>query len=213
MTRFGILDELTDDHHRHVLSLARRRSFRRHDAIFREGDPGDTVHLLDKGHVAVRVTTPEGDEATVRVLGPGAVFGELAVLDPGPRVATVVALDAVETLALHRDIVEQLRTDHPSVDRALLTAAHREIRRLSLALTDAMYVAVPKRLARQLRMLAGLFGSEVLPVTQDDLAGLCGSTRQTTNQCLQELQAAGVIELGRSKVTIVDAAKLDRAAR
>jgi CRP-like cAMP-binding protein len=213
MTHFGILDELTDDQRRSLLSLAHRRKFRRHEAIFREGDPGDTVHLLDRGHVAVRVTTPAGDEATVRVLGPGDHFGELAVLDPSPRVATIVALGAVETLALHRNVVQQLRVDHRSVDRVLLTAAHREVRRLSLALSEAMYTPVPKRLARQLCNLVTLFDSDVLPVTQDDLAGLCGSTRQTTNQCLHDLQVAGIIALGRSKVTVLDNERLASAGR
>lgn len=213
MTSFHILDELTDDERRGVLSLAHRRAFRRHDAIFREGDPGDTVHLIDKGHVAVRVSTPRGDEATVRVLGPGDLFGELAVLDPSPRVATIVALDAVETLSLHRDVVQQLRIDHRSVDRVLLSAAHREVRRLSLTLTEAMYISVPKRLARQLQQLAALFASDELLVTQEDLAGLCGSSRQTTNQCLHDLQVAGVVALGRSKVTVLDHDQLARAAR
>lgn len=213
MARFDILRELSESDERAVLAMARRRKFRHNEAIFREGDPGDSVHLIDKGHVAVRLTTPAGEVATLRILGPGDLFGELAVLDPGPRMATTVALDAVETLSLHRTVVDQLRADHTSVDRVLLTAPQREVRRLSAALSEVLYTSVPTRLARHLVRLAEVFAGDVLPLTQDDLAGLCGTTRQTANQVLQELQAAGVVVLGRGKVTIVDHAHLARAAR
>ena len=64
------------------------------------------MYLLDKGHVAIRAATPQGDTATMRVLGPGHWFGEIAVLEGGPRAATVVALDATETLSLHRDVID-----------------------------------------------------------------------------------------------------------
>ena len=213
MARFDILRELSESDERAVLAMARRRKLRHNEAIFREGDPGDSVHLIDKGHVAVRLTTPAGEVATLRILGPGDLFGELAVLDPGPRMATTVALDAVETLSLHRTVVDQLRADHTSVDRVLLTASQREVRRLSAALSEVLYTSVPTRLARHLVRLAEVFAGDVLPLTQDDLAGLCGTTRQTANQVLQELQAAGVVVLGRGKVTIVDHAHLARAAR
>ena len=213
MARFDILRELTEGEERAVLAMARRRKFRHSEAIFREGDPGDTIHLLDRGHVAVRLTTPAGEISTVRILGPGDLFGELAVLDPGPRMATTVALDAVQTLSLHSGVVEQLRVKHASVDRVLLRASQREVRRLSMALTEVLYTPVPNRLARHLTRLTKVFASDVLPLTQDDLAGLCGTTRQTANRVLQELQAAGVITLGRGKVTIVDPDGLARAAR
>lgn len=196
-----------------MLTMARRRKFRRNEAIFREGDPGDSVHLLDRGHVAIRVTTPDGEVATVRVLGPGELFGELAVLDPGPRMATTVALDAVETLSLHRSDIEELRVRHRSVDRVLLTASQREVRRLSLALTEVLHTSVATRLARHLERLSQVFDSDELPVTQDDLAGLCGTTRQTANQVLHDLQESGAISLGRAKVTVVDHELLARAAR
>jgi CRP/FNR family transcriptional regulator, cyclic AMP receptor protein len=213
VARFQLFQHLTSAEEQAVLSLARRRKFARGEAVFREGDPGDTVHLIDKGHVAIRVSTPDGDVATVRVLGPGDLMGELAVLDPGPRMATAVALDKVETLTLHRDVIERLRADHTSVDRVLLMASQREVKRLSLALTEVLYTPVATRVARHLVRLTELFAADVVPLTQDDLAGLCGTTRQTVNQVLHDLQQAGVLELARGKVVVVDRARLSRAAR
>ncbi|MEN9645369.1 MAG: hypothetical protein RL238_2038 [Actinomycetota bacterium] len=213
MTKFSLLEGLSDADTRAVLMASRRRKFKRGEAICHEGDPGDTLYLIDKGHVAVRVTTPAGDTATMRVMGPGSQFGEIAVIDQTPRSATIVALDAVETLSLHRDVIQMLRAQHPTIDKVLLSAALYQVRRLTTALTEALYLPVPRRLARTLHRLLDVFPEGVVPLTQDDVAGLCGTTRQTANEVLQALVADGAITLSRGRITVIDAAKLERAAR
>lgn len=213
MTEFAMLKGLDTADTRAVISAARRRKFKRGEAICREGDPGDTLFLLDRGHVAVRVTTPLGDTATMRVLGPGSQFGEIAVIESVPRSATVVALDAVETLSLHRDVIQTLRQSHPTVDRVLLSASLNEVVRLTSALAEALYLQVPKRLARTLQRLLDVFPDGTIPLTQDDIAGLCGTTRQTANEVLQALVADGCITLSRGRITVVDATRLAHAAR
>ena len=213
MTKFLILDELDEADTRLVIAAARRRRYKRGEAICREGDPGDTLHLIDQGHVAIRVTTPAGETATMRVIGPGNHFGEMAVLESVSRSATVVALNTVETLCLHRDVINNLRAQHRSVDEAMLLAALKEVRRLSNALTEALYLPVPRRLARTLDRLTEVFGDGVVPLTQDDLAGLTGTTRQTANEVLQQLVADGAITVARGKVVVTDRERLARAAR
>lgn len=213
VTKFLILEDLDEAETRTVIAASRRRRYKRGEAICREGDPGDTLHLVDRGHVAIRVTTPAGDTATMRVIGPGSSFGEMAVLELVPRSATVVAIDPVETLSLHRDVINEFRAKNPSVDRAMLLASLKEVRRLSNALTEALYLPVPRRLARNLERLMVVFEDGVIPLTQDDLAGLTGTTRQTANEVLQALVADGAIELSRGKVTVLDAERLARAAR
>jgi CRP-like cAMP-binding protein len=213
VTTFLILDELDEADTRLVIAASRRRRYKRGEAICREGDPGDTLHLIDKGHVAIRVTTPAGDTATMRVIGPGSHFGEMAVLESVSRSATVVAIDTVETLCLHRDVINTLRAQHHSVDQAMLLAALKEVRRLSNALTEALYLPVPRRLARTLDRLVEVFPDGIIPLTQDDLAGLTGTTRQTANEVLQQLVADEAITLSRGKVVVVDRARLTRAAR
>src|SRR5664279_4123977 len=135
---WALFSELPPEQARLVLATARRRRFAKRQVVFHEGDPGDTLHLVESGHVAVRVTTPLGDTATLRVIGPGEHFGELAVVSPAPRNASIVALEPTETLALHRDGMNALRAKHPEIDRALLEAVVGEVRRLSVALLDAM---------------------------------------------------------------------------
>lgn len=212
MERFPIFADLDEAEVREILQRARRRRFRRGEVICHEGDPGDTAHLIDKGHVAVRITTPLGDVATVRVLGPGELFGEMAALDERPRMATIVALRPTETWSLHRRVIDELRREQRSVDRTLLHNALDEVRRLSVLLMESYYVPVPARVARALDRLADSFGSTVT-LTQDDLAGLCGTTRQTVNEVLNGLAARHVVVLGRGRVEIVDRDQLRRLAR
>jgi len=213
-----LLDGLSAEQKRGVLAGARRRKFARKEVIFHEGDPGDALHLIERGHVAVRVTSPLGDTATLRILGPGEYFGELAVISPAPRNATIVAVDPVETVSLHRDQLTRLRREHPEVDAVLLEAVVREVRRLSAALLDAMYVPANTRLARQLVSLADRFatgtaGPVVIPLTQDDLAGLCGTARPTVNGLLGKLSDRGLVEVARGRVVVLDRVALSRLAR
>lgn len=211
-----LLSSLGAEQRRAVLAAAQRRRFARREVVFHEGDPGDTLHLVESGHVAVRIHTPLGDTATLRIISPGEYFGELAVIAPAPRNATIVALESTTTLALHRDHLNRLRTEHPAVEEVLLSAVVGEIRRLSSALVDALYVPVPTRLARILVELAktypGQGGAILIPLTQEDLAGLCGATRPTVNQLLQKLAERKIIDLARGKIAILDLAALERRA-
>lgn len=198
---------------RALVALGRRRRFRRGDTIFHEGDPAESLHLVDVGHVAVRTTTPAGDVATLRLIGPGDHFGDLALVDHSRRSASIVAIDRVETLELGYDDLERFRIDHPSFERVLLAMMARNVRRLSTNLQETMYLAVPARVARRLEELAEMFDDGTIPLTQDDLAGLTGTTRQTVNQVLVELRDAGAVELGRGRISIVDRDVLHRLGR
>jgi CRP/FNR family cyclic AMP-dependent transcriptional regulator len=212
------LQPLSEEERREVLRLARRRRFRKGEILFHEGDPGDTLHLIDRGHVAMRVTTPLGDVATLIVEGPGGYFGELALVsEKGTRNSTVVALDAVETLGLHRDQFEELRRNYESFDRMMVAALADEVRRLSARLAEALYVAVETRVYRRLVDLAAAFssGDELapIPLTQDDVASLAGTTRPSANKVLRAAHEDGVLRLGRGSIEVLDLALLTKRAR
>lgn len=186
--------------------------------IFHDGDPGDVVHLVVRGHVAIRVTTPLGDVATLRVIGPGELFGELALVAPAPRRGGAVALDPVETLCLHRDQLEAMRRADPSVDRVLIEVLAAEVRRLSARLVEALFAPVEQRVWRCLSELATAFGGSddeivVIPVTQDDIAQMVGATRPTVNRLLRAAEAAGTVELARGRVEVLDRDAVERHAR
>jgi CRP-like cAMP-binding protein len=213
--RWPLLASLPEIEVRELLSAARRRRFDRHEVVFHEGDPADSVHLIDRGRVALRVTTPIGDTVTLRILGPGALFGELALLDAAPRNATVVALERTQTLALHRDRFDELRTAHPEVDRVFIEALVNEVRRLSAHLLEALYAPVPRRVELRLVDLVAQYGGTApgpvdIPLTQDDLADLCGASRTTVNKVLRGLEDDGLVTVSRGHLVVPDPDRLGR---
>jgi CRP-like cAMP-binding protein len=216
--QWKMLTSLAPDEQRRVISQTRRRRYRRGEVIFHEGDPGDSLHLVAKGHVAVRRSTPLGEIATLVVLGPGDYFGELVLVSPeSGRNATVVALDSTETLTLNREQLETLRSQFPTIDRFLLDALAKEVRRLSSLLSEALYVPVDKRVLRRLLEVANTYGNEgpaeVIPLTQEDLAGLAGTTRPSTNKALRAAEETGLIAISRGEIRLLDPEGLARRAR
>jgi len=215
-TSSAILDGLDAAERQALLAQMRRKRFAKGEVIFHEGDPGDTLHLIVKGHVSVQVMTRQGDAALLRVLGPGEIFGEYVLITLGPRSATVTALDPVETMVLGRDDFRQLRAEHPDLDAILLDRTIREVHRLSSTLLDALYLPVRQRVLRRLVELADLYDvsdGDAVPISQADLAGLAGVTRQTTNRVLADAQDAKIIRLHRGSIEILDTAALAKRAR
>lgn len=214
----GLLDQLIADDRRVLLSKMTRRTFRKLDTLFHEGDPGDTLHTIVKGHVAIRCSTPAGDVATLTVLGTGASFGEQALLSTDSvRTASAVALDVVETRALHRNEFDALRRANPTVERFLTEALAAQVRRLSAQLVEALYVPADTRVVRRVVMLADLYvdgqGPINVPLRQDDVASMAGTARPTANRVLKQLESDGLISLARGRLEVLDLVALRRRAR
>jgi CRP-like cAMP-binding protein len=197
--------------------VARRRTFSRGEVVFHEGDPADSLHLVEKGRFAVRVTTPLGETATLAIRGPGEAFGELALVSDAPRSATVAALEPAETHSLYRREFDELRRGHPFVNRVLVAVLAAEVRRMDELIVEAFYVGADKRVLRRLRDLAGIYGdgsdSITVPLTQEDLAGLAGTSRATVNRVLRQEESRGTIMLGRGRTIVLDFAELTRRAQ
>jgi CRP-like cAMP-binding protein len=208
-----LLRGVPDDKVQRVLAGARRRRWAKGAVLFHEGDQAVTLHLIAKGRLAVRMTTRRGDVLTVELLGAGDVVGELAFLTPDARrSATVVALEASETLALDRDVFEELSAQDPSVSEVLLHLFAERIRRLDARLLEALYVPADLRILRRLDELATMYGG-VIPLTQEDLAGLAGTTRATVNRVLRREVESGTVTLSRGRITVVDGEAVARRAR
>jgi CRP/FNR family transcriptional regulator, cyclic AMP receptor protein len=212
--KWALLDGVPEEDVRALLSIARRRKFVRGEVVFHENDPADTLHLVDKGRFAVRTQTALGDTAILAVLGPGDMFGELALLGgEEPRSATVSALEAAETRSVHRVDFERLRREHPETSSVIIGILSGQVRRLSRHLLDALYVPADKRVLRRLVEIAALYDDGVVPLTQEDLAGLAGTSRATVNRVLREEEARGTVKLGRGRTSVLDAEALARRGR
>lgn len=212
-----VLASLPLQERRRLDARLRRRAYRRDEVIFHQGDPADTLHLIAAGHVSVRVMLRGGEFVVVAILGPGDAFGELALVgDPDRRGATVAALERCETLSLDRNQFEHLRTSYPGVDRFLVELLSARVEKLNSYLLEALYVPVERRVLRRLLDLCELYIGDdqriVIPVTQEMLASLAGTTRPTANQVLRRLVASEIVEVSRSQIVVLNRKGLHKRA-
>ena len=216
--RWQVLEGIPEHDVQQLLAIARRRVFRRGEVVFHVDDPADTLHLIVAGRFAVRVQTPLGDVAILTVLGPGEMFGELALIGgESRRTATVEALQAGETRTIHRPDFERLRAERPSVTDVLVAILSSGMRRLSQHLLEALYVSADKRVLRRLGELADSYApgaaEATIPLRQEDLASIAGTSRATVNRVLREEESRGSVRLERGRTLVLDRAALRKRAR
>ena len=201
---------------RELLAIARRRTFRRGEVVFHRDDLAESLHLIVKGHFAVRITTSVGDTVLLDVLAAGEAFGELALLLPGSRrSATVESLEQGETLSVYRDDFALLQARHPGVKDVLLTLLAEQLKRASDRIVEAHYVDAETRVRRRLCTVARRFtpesgGPRTVPLTQEELAGMAGTSRATVNRVLRDEERRGTVELRRGRTVVRDLEELER---
>ena len=211
-----LLGSLDEDDRRALLATTRVRRFGRGEVVVHEGDPADSLHLVESGRLAVRVTTPSGERATLNLLGPGQYFGELSLLDGRApiRSASIVALEPSTTRTLSATAFRELRQRHRAAERFLLALLARRVEELSGRVVEVMYDGLDRRVHRRLVDLAALYDegkpTVVITLTQELLAELVGGTRPSINQVLQRLADQGIVELGRGRITVLDRRALER---
>lgn len=213
-----LLADLPAEDVRELLAIARRRTFDKGEVVFHRDDPAESLHLIVRGRFAARVVTAVGDSVLLDVLGPGQAFGELALLLPGERrSATVSALEDGETRSVFRDDFTRLQVSHPGVKDALLRLLAEQVRRTSDRIVEAHYVDADTRVRRRLCELGEAYreGDDVpvVPLTQDDLAAMAGTSRATVNRVLREEEKRGAVALQRGRVTLLDAGDIQLRCR
>jgi CRP-like cAMP-binding protein len=212
--KWQLLQELSDEERRAVLSKARRRTFARGEILFHEGDPADTVHFVAEGRVMARRTTASGDSVAFRVIGPGRVLGDVAVVSADPRrSSTIVALEPTTTLVLSFAEFRSLCAEHPHIQLLLATLLAARVKRLSNHLLEALFVPSDRRVVGRLLDLCEQYGNDgpgpvAIPLTQTDLAELAGATRPTVNRVLRGLAAEGLVQLSRGRIVVADPTRL-----
>ena len=207
----GPLSALQPDDVTDFLDLATTATFAAGDVLVRQGEEAHQLLVLLRGRVRVVVTTEAGREVLVAVRGPGDVIGELAVLDPGPRTATVSALEDLTALAVPGDAFRAFLDDRPHVMGALLRALVRRLRESDRHLVEDRTEDVGTRLARQLLELGARYGSPSeegldldVPLTQEQLASWIGTSREAVAMALRDLRESGTVATSRMRITLLD---------
>ena len=202
-----------------MASMAPRR-LARGEMVFREGDSGDSLYVIMSGKVKLARTSGDGRENLLSVLGPGEMFGELSLFDPGPRLTTAHVVSDTELISLGNDALRQFLADHPEVAMQMLAGLAHRLRRTNEGLSDLVFTDVPGRVAKALLDLSDRFGQQAEDgvlvaheLTQEELAQLVGASRETVNKALADFAHRGWIVLGAKAVTLIDLDRLRRRAR
>jgi CRP-like cAMP-binding protein len=192
----------------------------RADVLFHEGDPGDRLYVIVEGKVKLGRASGDGRENLLAVLGPGEMFGELSLFDPGPRNATATAVADAVLIGLGNEDLTEWLSGRPDVARQLLRALARRLRRTNEALADLVFSDVPGRVAKALLDLSERFGRPTddglrvaHDLTQEELAQLVGASRETVNKALADFAARGWLRLEARAVVLLDVDRLRKRAR
>lgn len=217
----SFLGRLSDLDRADLLNAARPRAFRRGASIIVQGGHSDSVFVLLRGRVKVTLDTADGHEIVLTVLHPGDLIGEFEAIDhdSGPRTASNVALEPVDTRAMTGEEFRSYLDSHPRAGLAVLRSIIHRLRAADQRRIDSGSYETARRLARLLVELADEHGRPTLdgvdidiPLTQQELASLIASSRESIVRSLRSLRARRLITTGRRRITIRDLDRLRRQA-
>jgi CRP/FNR family cyclic AMP-dependent transcriptional regulator len=215
LKRVPLFSELSAGELERISQVAVPRSYPRDTRVFHEGDPGDACYIVRRGACRVTREHSDGRAITLANLGPGDIFGELAMLDGETRSASVEALEDTELLALPASDVRALLRDHADMAVKLVVALTRRLRDANERISRQSFQTVPSRVAGVLARLlaedmpADAGGENVtVRMTQSDLAQLAGTSRESVSRFLATLERAGVVRCGRGRVTVLEPSRL-----
>jgi len=182
------------------------------EMLFQKGDPGDALFGVRRGQIRIETGASDGSRLTLNFLGPGDLFGEVAVLDGQSRTADATAGEPTELFVLRReDFLAHLERE-PRVAIKLIQLLCQRIRWMSERMEESVLQPLPVRLARRLCALASDFGSEV-HISQEQLGVFVGAARESVNRQLQQWRKEGILDLQRGRILLQNMTKLTAVAR
>ncbi len=212
---FNLLDERAL---RELAGTVTQVAYGRGQTIFVQDEPGDRMFVVAQGAIKLVVRSRHGEVVELARHWPPAVFGEVALLDGGPRSASAEAIEPSLLLGISRaQVIKLLRSDDGVVD-ALLRSLGELVRRANRQTTDLVFLDLQGRVARKLLELAAAPGSPGAAVidqrafTQTELAHMVGGVRQTVNLALRSLEKRGLIRVSEGKIEILELEGLKRRA-
>jgi CRP-like cAMP-binding protein len=186
---------------------------RRNDIVFGEDDPPDAMYVVRSGRIAMANTSVDGRESVMALMEAGDLFGEMPLLDGGKRSASARALEPSELVRVPYGPVEEVLRERPELLWGVVRLLVQRLRTTDAALADSVFLDVTGRTAKRLLELAGGADEFVLPVTQEELAGMVGASRERVNKALSAFIRLGWLEQSERRYRITDREQLARRAR
>ena len=189
-------------------NVARGRVF------YQPEDVSEVLFLIKQGRVQLYRISQEGKKLVIATLGPGTLFGEMALLGQQMHNAFAEAMDDSVILVMSRADLERLILNKPILGLRMLEITGRRFSDAEGRLEDMAFKGIPARLASLLiRLAAERNSTDIVGLTHQDLAETIGTYRETATQVLNDMKAAGLIEIGRKRIAILDRERLTELAQ
>ncbi|MCU1504222.1 MAG: putative Crp family transcriptional regulator [Ilumatobacteraceae bacterium] len=197
-----------------ICAEGREQHLIRGDVLFRENDVADDLYVVLRGRIAIAIANPiDHRETVVSLMEPGELFGEMAMLDDGPRSAMARALEPSAVLAVpYAPVLAAFRSD-PRMLWGVTRLLAQRLRVMDEALADSVFLDVTGRTAKRLLELSENADEFTLPVTQEELAGMVGASRERVNKAIASFIRLGWIDQHDRKYTIIKRDSLEIRAR
>lgn len=197
-----------------IAAAGHDRSMVRGDVLFKEGDPANSLYIVIRGRIAIAIANPiDQRESVVALMEPGDLFGEMAMLDDGPRSAMARALEPSKVFAIPYDPVLAYFREQPELLWGVTRLLARRLRVMDDNLADSVFLDVTGRTAKRLLELSDGIDEFVLPVTQEELAGMVGASRERVNKAIASFIRLGWIEQHERRYTIIKRSSMEIRAR
>ncbi len=202
MAVWPLLDRMPGDEVGALVRAGHPRDYAPGQHLVHAGEQATAVHLVLTGHVALHAVSARGDTAIMSVLGPGSVVGEPGHAPEQSSTTSVSAIEAVQAVWIRRVDLDRLRHTLPGIDGYLLREQGRQLEQLSEHLMEMLFMTTPMRVTRRLLVLAEQFGG-VIPLTQHDIARMCGTTRPTVNETVRRYERLGAVRIARRRIEVL----------
>ena len=204
LRRIGYFEDLDAASLDEIAAVANERRLERGDVLFSEGDEPDELFVVTSGRIAVATRSVDGRESMLAMLEDGEVVGEMPLFDGLDRSADARALEPSTVIAIPYAPLRRRYEDQPQLLWKVVEVLARRLRTMDMALADSVFLDVTGRTAKRLLDLAGDADEFSLPVTQEELAGMVGASRERVNKAIASFIRLGWIEQHDGRYVIVN---------
>jgi len=208
-----LFSELGDEALRSIAEASTVRSLRRGDVIFEEGSEPEHLYVVESGRIAIASKSIDGRESVFALMERGALFGEMGLLDGLGRSAEARALEPSEIIEIPYGPVKAAFDQDPQLLWGVVALLAGRLRSMDAALADSVFLDVTGRTAKRILDLAGDRDEFTLPVTQEELAGMVGASRERVNKAIASFVRLGWLDQADRRYIIKDREQLTRRAR
>jgi CRP-like cAMP-binding protein len=209
LKRVSIFSSLSDEDLHELMAVTRRRPFRTGEVIFHRDDPGQMLYVIKEGKVKISLTSLDGQEISLVVLGKGEYFGEFSLFDGLPRSADAVALEKTECYTLQRSDFDKAILKNPKIALKMMESLTRRLRSTDQMVEDLTFLDVYGRVAKKLLELAETHGTPVedgtrieIRLTQQELASMVAASRESVNKVIGYFTDKKIISTDKYRITI-----------